>query len=130
MSDLNVGAFNGRLTQDAKKEIYGDNKVRVDFCVCVNSYEKKQDYPNFFNLSIFGPKAENLYPYLLKGQTIGVQYNLRQDRWEKDGQNYSKIGINVQKISLVASRKNRGENKEDNTEEEVINVDFDNTAAD
>ena len=105
MADLNQGAFYGRLTADAVKETYGEGKVRADFCVCCNSYINGNDYPNFFHLSMFGNHAEKLLPYLKKGQPVTVVYNLKQDRWEKEGKQYSKLSINVEKLQLAGGTK-------------------------
>ena len=118
MADLNEGAFYGRLTEDAKKETYGEGKVRVDFCVCNNIYINGKDYPNFFHLSMFGSHAENLYPYLKKGQAVNVVYYMKQDRWEKDGKQYSKITPVVQKCHLEGkSKKGNAESNEAAPEE-------------
>ena len=50
--------------------------------------------------------AENLRPYLLKGKRIGIDGNLRQNRWEKDGQKFSRVEINANSIQLLSSAEN------------------------
>ena len=117
MSDLNMLALEGRLTADATKENYGEDKVRVDISFCSNSYRNNVDYPNFFNISIFGKSAENLYPYLKKGQSISIEASIKQDRWETDGVKKSKVGIEVHKIHLTGGKKTAG--KEGSESDEI-----------
>ena len=39
--------------------------------------------------------------YLVKGKQVGVDGELRQDRWEQDGQNRSKVEIVANNIQLL-----------------------------
>ena len=48
--------------------------------------------------------TENLKPYLVKGQKIAVDGYLKQDRWEKDGQKFSKIQIVANSVQLLGGR--------------------------
>lgn len=58
---------------------------------------------SYFDVTIFGKTAENLQPYLVKGQKVAVSGILKQDRWEKDGHKYSKIGIVANTVQLIGS---------------------------
>jgi single-strand DNA-binding protein len=72
---------------------------------------------SYFDVTIFGKTAENLQPYLLKGQKIAVSGILKQDRWEKDGHKFSKIGIIANVVQLIGS--NSGSNRENKPSESV-----------
>ena len=65
-----------------------------------NQWESEVSY---FDVTIFGKTAENLQPYLLKGQKVAVSGILKQDRWEKDGHKFSKIGIIANIVQLIGS---------------------------
>ena len=56
-----------------------------------------------------GKTAEALVQYLTKGRQIVVQGELRQERWEKDGQKQSKVRINANAIQLVGGKEDRQE---------------------
>ena len=58
---------------------------------------------SYFDITLFGKTAENLQPYLLKGQKIAVEGILRQDRWEKDGQTFNKVRIVANTVQLIGS---------------------------
>ena len=61
-----------------------------------------------FAVTIWGKTAENLKPYLTKGKQIAVEGYLRQDRWEKDGQKFSKVGIVADSVMLLGGRSDNG----------------------
>ena len=49
------------------------------------------DEANYFDVTLMGTIAEKLKPYLTKGKQVGVEGNLVQDRWEKDGQKLRQV---------------------------------------
>ena len=53
---------------------------------------------------VWGRLAEALTPYLVKGKQIGVEGELRQNRWEQDGQPRSRVEINANNIQLLGGR--------------------------
>ena len=65
-----------------------------------NQWESEVSY---FDVTIFGKTAENLQQYLTKGKKIAVSGILKQDRWEKDGNKYSKVGIVANAVQLIGS---------------------------
>ncbi|HQK09656.1 MAG TPA: single-stranded DNA-binding protein, partial [Rectinema sp.] len=68
------------------------------------------DEPHYFDIEFYGKSAEGLSKYLLKGRQVAVQGELRQDRWEKDGQQRSKVVIVAGTIRpLGAPPQNSGE---------------------
>jgi single-strand DNA-binding protein len=59
-------------------------------------------------VTIWGKTAENLKPYLTKGRRVIISGYLKQDRWEKDGQKYSRIGIVADTVQLCGGREDAG----------------------
>jgi single-strand DNA-binding protein len=107
-TDINCVVLIGRLTQDAELKYTNSgipvSKVRI----AVNTKRKKEgqwtEEGNFFDVVIWGKFAEALQPYLLKGKPIGVQGELRQSRWEQDGQPRSRVEIVANNIQLLGGR--------------------------
>jgi len=62
-----------------------------------------EDEPSFFDIVLWGRSGEALNQYLLKGKAIGVEGELRQDRWQQDGQNRSKVEVVANNIQLLGS---------------------------
>lgn len=111
MTDLNSVVLVGRLTKDIDLQYLVSGTAVGRLSVAVNRSVKKDeqwmDEANFFDVSFFGKSAENLKPYLLKGQQVAVMGALKQDRWEKDGQKFSKVSIVADNIQLLGSGKSR-----------------------
>lgn len=106
--DINHVILVGRLTRDVagKDFAYLPSGVAcATASIAVNrsrkSGESWVDEVSYFDITIWGKTAESLRPYLLKGKLIGVQGSLRQDRWEKDGQRFSRIHVVAENVQLL-----------------------------
>lgn len=108
--DLNQFALIGRLTRDAEMKYTSAGLAICSFSIAVSrsvkNGEKWVDEPSFFDMSIFGRRAEGVSAYLLKGQQVAITGELKQDRWEKDGQKHSKVSFQVADLQLLGSGKN------------------------
>ena len=115
MSDINTTTQVGRLTRDAETKYTGGGMCIAEFSLA-NNYRKKSgdewiDEVNYFDVVLFGKRAEALAQYLTKGTQLAVSGSLRQDRWEKDGQKRSKVVIVANDIQLLGGK--RGASEED-----------------
>lgn len=107
--DMNHVSLVGRLTRDIEMR-YTPNGLAVGrLALAVNRKVKKGDSweaeASFFDVTLFGKMAEALDPYLTKGSRIAVSGELKQDRWESQGQKHSKVVIIAQDIQLLGSPK-------------------------
>jgi single-strand DNA-binding protein len=50
---------------------------------------------------VWGRQGESLNQYLVKGKMVGVDGELRQDRWEQDGQNRSMVESIANNLQLL-----------------------------
>lgn len=103
--DMNGVFLIGRVTRDAELKHTNGGDATIKFSIAVNSVKKKgdnyEDYPNYFDCQMFGKRAEGVHKFLTKGKQIGVTGELRQDRWEQDGQNRSKVYVQALDIELL-----------------------------
>lgn len=113
MTDINRVVLVGRLTRDLgtdqREFAYTPNgQARANISIAVNRSRKQGeqwvDEVNYFDVTIWGKTAENLKPYLTKGKQIAVEGYLKQDRWEKDGQKFSKVGVVADSIMLLGGK--------------------------
>ena len=106
--DLNNVFLVGRLTRDMELSYTANGYPIGKFSIAVNRRRKNgeqwEDEVNFFDLVLWGKRAEALQRYLLKGTQIAVQGQLRQDRWEQDGQKRSRVLVELSNIQLVGGR--------------------------
>ena len=108
MTDLNHVVLIGRLTHDVEIKYLPNGSPVANLSIAVNRNKKEGDQwveqTSFFNVQLWGNSAENLKQYLVKGKMIAVDGELRQDRWEKDGQTQSKVYIYSRNIQLLGGK--------------------------
>lgn len=121
MTDLNHVVVIGRLTRDlgADERSFGylpNGNARANISLAVNRSKKQDeqwiDEVSYFDITIFGKTAENLKSYLTKGKQICVEGHLQQQRWEKDGQKFSKIVIIADNVQLLGGKSENSSNNE------------------
>lgn len=113
MTDLNSIFLIGRLTKDIEVTYTSGGMAIGKTSLAVNRSRKGQDGnyvddSSFFDIELFGKLAENLKDYLVKGKQVGISGYLKQDRWEKDGQKFSRVKIGVEEIQLIGGNNQNG----------------------
>ena len=111
-ADLNHVTLIGRLTRDAELKYTSGGFAVSNFSVAVNRRRKSGDQwmeeASFFEINLYGKSAENLKPYLTKGKQVALDGELRQDRWEQDGQSRSKVVIVANNVQLLGGSPSGG----------------------
>ena len=106
--DLNQVMLVGRLTRDAELRFTNSGYPVANFSLANTQRRKRGDEwteeGHFFDCEMFGRRAESLSRYLVKGKQLGVQGQLRQDRWEQEGRTRSRVVISVNNIQLLGGR--------------------------
>ena len=117
MKDINNFFLVGRLTRDVGSDersfgYVSNGQARANISIAVNSTKKNGDSyideVNYFDVTLWGKMAESLKPYLVKGKQIAVEGHLKQDRWEKDGQKFSKVALVADNIQLLGGQNDGG----------------------
>jgi single-strand DNA-binding protein len=100
------------LTRDAELKYTAGGQAVCKFSIAVNRRKKSGDQwvdeANFFDIVLWGRQGESLNQYLLKGKQVGIEGELRQDRWEQDGQNRSKVEIVANHLQLLGGNSSGG----------------------
>jgi single-strand DNA-binding protein len=112
MTDLNRVVLIGRLTRDAEMKFTPSGQAVSKFSLAVNRKRKVgdqwEDEGNFFDAVLWGRQAETLNQYLVKGKQIAIDGELKQDRWEQDGQKRSRVEVVVNNIQLLGGGQGSG----------------------
>ncbi len=107
MADVNHVVLVGRLTRDAELKYTGTGSAVSKFGLAINRRRKQGeqwvDEANFFDIVVWGKTAESLTKYLTKGKQIAVDGELRQSRWEQDGQQRSRVEVHANNIQLLGA---------------------------
>ncbi|MAG13093.1 MAG: single-stranded DNA-binding protein [Spirochaetales bacterium] len=105
MADINRVILVGRLTRDAELRYTGGGIAVCKFSLAINRRRKNgdqwEDEANFFDVVLFGKQGEAINQYLVKGKQVGIDGELRQSRWEKDGQSRSRVEIAAFNVQLL-----------------------------
>lgn len=114
MTDMNHVFLIGRLTRDLGSDersfayVGANQQARANISIAVNRSKKEGERwveeANFFDVTIWGKTAENLKQYLTKGKQIAVDGYLKQDRWQKDGQNFSRVVVIANTVQLLGGK--------------------------
>ncbi|MGA2764234.1 MAG: single-stranded DNA-binding protein [Spirochaetia bacterium] len=105
MADINHVVLVGRLTRNAELKYTNSGAAVSKFSIAINQRRKKDDQwvdeSHFFDITLWGKTAESLNQYLVKGKQVGIEGQLRQNRWEQDGQPRSKVEIFATNVMLL-----------------------------
>lgn len=111
MSNINQVIITGNLTRDPELRNTSGNFSVLSFTVACNDRRKNgdqwEDVPNFFDVVVFGNRADALARFLRKGAKVAVLGKLRWSQWEKDGQKRSKIDVIASDVEVLSSSKSK-----------------------
>lgn len=117
-ADINSVTIVGRLTRDAELKYTNSGSAVTTMGLAVNRSRKDGDQwveeANFFDVSLWGRRGESLNQYLQKGTRIAVTGELRQERWEQDGQKRSRVVIHASNIQLLGGNSDNQSNSQGN----------------
>jgi len=112
MADINHVVLVGRLTRDSELRYTQNGTPIVKFSMAVNRRKKTGEEwveeVSFFDVVFWGKMGESINQYLVKGKQVAVTGELRQNRWEQDGQPRSKVEIIANNLQLLGSSQGVG----------------------
>lgn len=115
-NDINHVVLVGRLTRDSELKYTNTGTAIGKFSIAVNrrkrSGDQWTDEVSYFDIVLWGKTAEALNQYLQKGKQVAVSGELRQNRWEQDGQNRSKVEIIANNLQLLGGMGGRNDSPE------------------
>jgi single-strand DNA-binding protein len=107
MGDLAAAVIVGRLTRDAELKYTNSGMAICHFSVATSARVKKGDQwvdeSSYWDVDLWGKLGETINQYLIKGKLVAVQGDMRQDKWEKDGQTRMKVVIKANDVQLLGS---------------------------
>lgn len=114
MSDYNHVGIIGRLTRDAEIKYTANGTAVCNFSIACNKSippknegDKWENEVSYFDVTLWGKKAEGKAKYLTKGVQVLVDGELKQDRWEQDGHARSKVEITAHSIDIISFNTNK-----------------------
>ncbi len=130
--DINAITLTGRLTQDPKI-FYSQSGTGIANISIANNYSVKrgeewQQETSFFKVVVFGKQAENIEKYLVKGQEVAINGEIRQTKWEdKDGNKRTSYEIIAKTVKFGSKPKSKGSYQEEQAvTDETVSEDIPN----
>ena len=112
MTDLNRISVIGRTTREIGEKDYGytpNGKAKLNLSIAVNDGYGENKSVSYFDVIYWGKPAEAIKPYITKGKQLAIDGRLKQDRWEKDGNKYSRVYIIADSIKLLGGNSDGGQ---------------------
>lgn len=119
---LNKVFLIGRLTKDPTITYLSSGTPVVDFTIAHNRrYKDKngewKEESSFFEIKGIGKGFDDLGAKLNKGDTVLIEGELRQEKWEtKDGNKASKIRVYIHNVRILKRSKQYGDMKKEVSE--------------
>lgn len=111
MSNINRVMLSGNLTRSPELKTTPGGMAVLQMGLACNGSRKNQqtgqweDVPNYFDLVMFGGRAQAVSQHLGKGSKVAVEGKLRWRQWtDQNGQNRSKVEVVVDEIEFMSSR--------------------------
>ena len=134
---INRVLLTGNLTREPELKRTASGSAILEMGIAVNDRTKDQqtgewcDRPNYFDLTMFGKRAESVSNYLSKGTKVTVEGRLRYEQWtSKDGQKRSKVKVIVDEIEFMQQRGSNSAVREASTSESGPVIDVEATVYD
>lgn len=105
----------GRITKNLELRYTTNNKAVVNVPIAINN---GKDDTTFIDVVLYGNIAETTYKYCKKGDLIGVQAKVVNNKWtDRDGKNHYDYNFIASKVTFLSTKKeNTNEpKKEENT---------------
>lgn len=108
---VNTVTLSGYIATEPELRQTASGSAVLNFSLNVPERRKDQassewkSYPNFFNCTMFGPRAEGINKIITRNTKVCIEGKLRWSQWEKDGAKRSKVEVLIDEIDLLASTK-------------------------
>lgn len=105
---INRVNISGNLTRDPELRTTATGMQVLGFGIAVNDRHRNaqtgewEDYANFIDCTMFGPRAESVSRFLAKGSKVAVEGKLRWSQWEQSGKKRSKVEVIVEEIEFMS----------------------------
>jgi single-strand DNA-binding protein len=112
MADLNNISVIGHTTREIGEKDFSyttNGKAKLNLSIAVNDGYGENKSVSYFDVTYWGKPAEAIKPYITKGKQLAIDGRLKQDRWEKDGNKYSRIYIVANNIQLLGGNSDGGQ---------------------
>ena len=111
---MNKGIIVGRITQNLELRYTPNNMAVCEINIACNN---TKDDTTFLKIDTFKTTAETVGKYCKKGDTIGIEYIVKNHNWtDKNGNKHYDYSFIGQRVYFIAQAKQKETNIEEKTE--------------
>lgn len=108
MASYNRVVLVGNVTRDPELRHIPSGTAVTELGLAVNERIKRNnewvEEVNFIDVTLWARTAEVAAEYLSKGSSVLIEGRLKLDRWEKEGQKFSKLKVIGEKMQMLGGR--------------------------
>lgn len=116
-ANINRVVLTGNLTSDPELRALPSGTSVCKLRVAVNTRRKDgqsgewRDFPNYFDVTVWGAQGENVARYLSKGRGVAVDGRLEWREWQdkETGKNRQHVEIVADTVQFLGGGEDRGE---------------------
>ena len=101
---MNKVIMTGALGKDPEARFTASGLAVTNFSIAVNSGYGDKKRTDWFDVTCFNKMAETMGNCLNKGSKVLVSGRIQIDKWDKDGQKYSKPVVIAEQIEFLDSK--------------------------
>ena len=120
MASYNKVILIGNLTKDPDLRYTTAGMAIANFSLAINrkytSDGEKKEEVDFFDIEAWDKLAELISEYLKKGSPVLIDGRLKQERWEDNGKQRSRVKVVAQGIQFLPDGKGKEKGEEKNGE--------------
>ena len=106
---MNLVVLKGNVTRDVELRHLESGTCVGNFAIAINEKYKDKEYTTFVECEVWAKLAETMEEWVKKGRQILVQGNLKQDKWEVDGKQRSKMLVRVSNFEFCGAKATNGQ---------------------
>lgn len=128
---MNVFTFTGNLGNDAEQRYTPGGDSIVSFSVPAKSGFGDKAITSWIRCSMFGKRGESVFPYLKKGQLVGVTGEFSAREWtDKEGQKRISNEVRVNDLHLLGGSRDSDSKPKADKPQQGKRVSFDDLGDD
>lgn len=104
-----ITTINGNVGRVEFKEV-GETSL-LEFAVASTEKSAGNEYTTWLTCKLWGKRADGLRNHIEVGTALVLSGSLREEKWEKDGENRSKHVLNVDKLDFQRGGSKQSEAK-------------------
>lgn len=105
---MNNVSLTGRITHSLELKVTTQNVHVLDFTIAVDRRFSRDDEADFVDIECWRQSADYLSQYASKGTTIGVNGELRVEKFiGRDGNNRKKIYVLADNVEIISQPKSK-----------------------